>query len=236
VETEIVGVPAWRGQSTTLPCSEPGCQGPDRVTCDYRDRRGAPCPTAWCPEHIRQVGAWHLCRRHARVVEVLAPVEFRGQLPPPDIDNRAPSLAAYLAEQLDAPMRQLLGEICQTERDEHVATETLMLVTGPTGSRRWTESWKLYDSTGPLVRIGVEVEEATDPECAIRLNARVILRCVPPWIEERTSGAPATSPDEAETRRRAFFGAVMEQHVRPAVLAEERWVRRWERSHVALWS
>jgi len=229
VETEVVGVPASPGQPTTQLCSEPRCDGPDRVTCDYRDRRGTPCPTAWCPQHIVTVNAWHLCRRHARLVQVLAPVEFRGELPPPDLDNRAPSLTAYLGDALDAPMRQVLGGLCRTALGEHVAAEALNLVTSQSGERRWSQGWKLFDNTGPLLRIGVEVDEKRDPECATRLNGRVILRFVLPWIQERRPGAPAAVHADEE-RRREFFSALAEQHIRPAVAAEERWVRRWERT------
>ena len=229
VETEIVGVPASPGQPTSQLCSEPGCDGPDRVTCDYRDRRGTPCPTAWCPQHIVKVNAWHLCRRHARIVQSLAPVEFRGELPAPDLDNRAPSLASYLADTLDEPMRKLLVELARPALGEYVASEALNLVTSVSGERRWSQGWKLFDHTGPLLRIGVEVDEKRDPECNLRLNSRVVLRFVPPWIRERRAGAPFSPEDEAE-RRRVFFETLMEQHVRPAVVAEERWVRRWERS------
>ena len=168
-------------------CSEPGCDGPDRVTCDYRDRRGTPCPTAWCPQHIVKVNAWHLCRRHARIVQSLAPVEFRGELPAPDLDNRAPSLASYLADTLDEPMRTLLSELARPALGEYVATEALNLVTSVSGGRRWSQGWKLFDNTGPLLRIGVEVDEKRDPECGVRLNSRVVLRFVPPWIRERSA-------------------------------------------------
>ena len=74
----------------------------------------------------------------------------------------------------------------------------------------------------------VEVGEARDPECAFRLNSRVILRCVPPWIQDRKAYVPPVAEAEAERRRQAFYDSLMEQHVWPALVAEERWVRRWE--------
>ena len=220
------------------PCGELGCQGEHRVACDYRDRRGAPCSTAWCPDHIETVGRWHLCRRHARLVQVLAPIEFRGELPAPDLDNRAPSLTSYLGQAIDAPMRSLLEELCHSGNGERVGVEPLTLVSSRSGGRRWTQSWKIYDSTGPLLRVAVEVDESRDPECAVRLNGRVIVRCVPPWIEDRQGGAsasasasaPAPDPTEEEARRRLFFDTLVEQHIRPAVVDEERWARRWDRS------
>ncbi len=231
VEAEIVGVPAASpGHPSEQPCSEPGCQATERVSCDYRDRRGAPCPTSWCPDHVVKVNSWHLCRRHARVVQALAPVEFRGQLPPPDLGNRAPSLASYLAEALDSRMRAALTALCRTTSGESVAAEALTLVTNQDRSRRWAQGWKLFDNTGPLLRIDVEVDEARDPECAFRLNSRVILRCVPPWIQDRKAAVPPVEGGEDATLRQAFYDGLMEQHVWPALVAEEHWMRRWERS------
>ena len=231
VEAQIVGVPAASpGHPSEQPCSEPGCQASERVSCDYRDRRGTPCPTAWCADHVVTVHSWHLCRRHARVVQALAPVEFRGQLPQPDLDNRAPSLTSYLAEALDARMRVALEKLGHPASGERVSAEALTLVTAQDRGRRWAQGWKLFDNTGPLLRIDVEVDEARDPECAIRLNSRVILRCVPPWIQDRKAAVRPVEGAEDETRRQAFYDGLMEQHVVPALVAEEHWVRRWEHS------
>ena len=231
VEAEIVGVPAASpGHPSEQPCSEPGCQAPNRVSCDYRDRRGAPCPTAWCGDHIVTVNSWHLCRRHASTVQALAPVEFRGQLPPPDLDNRSPSLASYLAEALDSRMRAALTVLSRPASGERVGTEALALVTDQNRGRRWAQGWELFDNTGPLLRIDVEVDEARDPECALRLNSRVILRCVPPWIQDSKTAGPPLEGDEDARRRQVFYDGLMEQHVWPALVAEERWVRRWERT------
>jgi hypothetical protein len=36
--------------------------------------------------------------------------------------------------------------------------------------------------------------------------------------------------DRDARRRQAFYDGLMEQHVWPGLVAEERWVRRWERS------
>lgn len=221
--------PKQRARPSTAPCSKKGCTGASRVACDYRDRRGKACPTVWCPDHIVAIGSWHFCRRHARLSQALRPVGFRGELPAPDLDNRSPSLAAYLGEALDPLVRRLLDEIIRPENGESIGEDPLALVVPRTGSRRWARGWKLYDNTGPLLRIGVEVEEDKDPECAVRLNGRVILRCVPPWIEARRSGVKAGATADGLPRA-DFYNTLVEQYLRPAVVAEERWVRRWERT------
>jgi hypothetical protein len=220
------------GTPTSQLCSERGCLGADRVVCDYQDRRGRSCPTAWCPAHIVVVGEWHLCRRHARLVKALAPREFRGWLPAPDLANRSPSLAAYLAEAFDPHIRRILGELLRPDDGEQIGIDPLIVTLGRSGTRRWTEAWKLYDNTGPLLRISVEVDETRDPEAALRLNGRIILRWVPPWIAARRAGA--TGPEQSAEARDEFARGVIETHVRPALLDEERWMRRFDRQRAAI--
>jgi hypothetical protein len=199
------------------------------VVCDYRDRRGHPCPTAWCPAHVVVMGPWRLCRRHARIIQALAPHGLRSAVPAPDLSNRSPSLVAFLGEGLDRGVRDLLGEVVRAARGESLGEDALIAVVGRHGSRRWVQGWKVYDSTGPLLRVSVEVDEERDPEFALRLNGRAILRCVPPWIEARAAGL-ATPGDSGPTSPESFCAALVEQHLRPAVLDEDRWLRRWERA------
>ncbi len=237
------------GRRTEIPCSAPGCEGADRVRCDYVDRRGTPCPTAWCPDHVVAVaGRGHYCRRHARLAHVLAPIEFRGAIDPPDLDNRAPSLVAFLAEEVGPRVRELLAELVRPDLGESLADDPLHLVMTRARTRRWAQGWKLFDNAGPVLRIGVEVDEESDPEFALRLNGRVILRCVPPWIAERRAGSeangparseahepaasgaavrPATGTEDAERSRQSFVERLVDHQLRPAAIAEDRWVRRW---------
>ena len=221
------------GRRTEIPCSAPACQGADRVRCDYVDRRGTPCPTAWCPDHVVVVvGRGHYCRRHARLAEVLAPIEFRGAIDPPDLDNRAPSLVAFLAGEVGPRVRELLTELVRPDLGESLADDPLHLVMTRARTRRWAQGWKLFDSAGPVLRIDVEVDEESDPEFALRLNGRVILRCVPPWIAERRAAAgaasrPVTGTEDAELSRQSFVERLIDNQLRPAAIAEERWVRRW---------
>lgn len=220
-----------RGTPTSQLCSEHGCLGANRVVCDYQDRRGHACPTAWCPAHIVVVGEWHLCRRHARLVRALAPAEFRGWLPAPDLTNRSPSLTAYLAEAFDPHVRRILEELLRADHGERIGVDPLIVTLGRSGTRRWTLAWKLYDSTGPLLRISVEVDETRDPEAAMRLNGRVILRWIPPWIAARRAGVAGSQQSAKE--RDEFARSVVETHVRPALLDEERWMRRFDRQRAA---
>jgi hypothetical protein len=79
------------------------------------------------------------------------------------------------------------------------------------------------------LRIGVDVEEDSDPELTLRVNSRAIARCVPPWISHRFAGEPLT-PDADEADREAFYDGLVKLYFRPAAEAEARWMRRWEGS------
>ena len=72
----------------------------DAQFCAYRDRRGAPCPAAFCPAHSVSFSGISYCRRHAGTVQAIGelakdPNGF------PDLNDRAPSLVNWIARDLD---------------------------------------------------------------------------------------------------------------------------------------
>jgi len=42
--------------SGDLSCAASGCAATTVVACAYVDRRGRPCPTAWCRDHVEAAG------------------------------------------------------------------------------------------------------------------------------------------------------------------------------------
>jgi hypothetical protein len=174
------------GHPSEQPCSEPGCQAENRVSCDYRDRRGIPVPD----------GVVRRPRRDGQLLASLPPSRPhrpgprprgvpRASCPRPTWTTARPRWRPTSPRRLDSRMRAALTALSRPASGERVGTEALTLVTDQNRGRRWAQGWKLFDNTGPLLRIDVEVDEARDPECALRLNSRVILRCVPPWIQDR---------------------------------------------------
>jgi len=53
------------------PCTQGGCTSHEGAPCEYVDRRGRECRTAWCPEHRVTIEDHVYCRRHAGVVSAL---------------------------------------------------------------------------------------------------------------------------------------------------------------------
>ncbi len=63
-----------------------------------------------------------------------------------------------------------------------------LLLTPGGGHRRWAKAWKILDDTSVVNRVSVEVDEQDDSEVSARVDADLIGRGVPPWIERRRVG------------------------------------------------
>lgn len=185
------------------PCSHPGCANQMGAPCAYEDRRGDLCETAWCPEHQTVIGGKAYCRRHASTVQALGEAQL-GSGPVPDIDNRAPSLVNWVTDHLDERVTALLRAHATPGSNEQVTTSAVRLVRPPDGGRRWERGWKLYDHTGAIIKVSVEIEERHDPEVAVRVGRSLSAKGVPPWITHRMRGE--TLPEAADAAERdAFF-------------------------------
>src|SRR5260370_22946586 len=84
--------------SGDLSCAASGCAATTVVACVYVDRRGRPCPTAWCPDHVEAAGDRPYCRRHAGVMRARLADPQESMLP--DLESRAPGLIEWLAPPL----------------------------------------------------------------------------------------------------------------------------------------
>ena len=184
-------------------CTQPGCLRATGLACEYVDRRGHRCRTAWCPEHRLNIDGRVYCRRHAGVVSAL-PVGYVGHTAPmPDLETRAPSLVSWVAREVDADIRHLL---LADDRDGHaqLITDPVYLVfVGRDRRRAWERAWKLVDHVGDSLRVSLLVEEAADAEVAIWVDSAIVERLAPPWIVQRLHGA--LPPPEVDAQRRKDF-------------------------------
>ena len=193
----------------TLPCTVDGCSAMTAIACEYADRRARQCRTAWCPQH-RVIVEGHLyCRRHAGVVSALPVADSTLVTPLPDLDNRAPSLVAWVARQLDGDVWRLLLHELDTEGGELIADPVVLVFTGVDRLRAWERAWKLVTHTGVSRRVSLMVEEAHDDELAVKVGANVVGRLSPPWITERRGSEPV-DPDTDRREREAFNQRVLD--------------------------
>ena len=182
------------------PCSETACARQDGAPCEYVDRRGKKCPTAWCPEHQYVVGEAFYCRRHAGMMAALLtlPEEDREC---PDLDNRAPSLLEHVARRLHQAAVQMLQEMGAEYPGSSIVVDALHVTKGgPPRVRGWEHRWRLLDHTGPLATIGIRVDEDADIVVQVKVDGVVVHTAEPPWIAVR-----AAASDEEETARRQDY-------------------------------
>lgn len=194
---DLVEAPAIVG---TESCAEPGCGRTDGIRCPYTDRRGRQCSTTWCPDHYRVHDGLPYCRRHAGVVRALAGAGSADQ--GPDVDNRAPSLVDWVANEVAGQVRDLLigirGDCASLQL---VADPTSLLAQGTPRQRSWTRSWKLADHTGVVLKLSLTVDEEKDSEVVARVDSVPAGSIVPPWIRMRGDGVQVDDDLDREARR-----------------------------------
>ena len=195
--------PTFDRRRGSLPCSSPPCASSEAVRCDYVDRRGRECTTAWCLVHQQVAHSGVYCRRHAGIIRALG-AEW-SSMALPDLDNRAPSLANWVGTELNEPIRNLLERFFSGHR-VHV---TAVVSGGSPRDRTWGRSWKLVSPDGVDLSVSILVAEADDTVVRLTYDGRTLLEMVPPWIEARRRHIELDPDVDTEARRR-FYGLLLE--------------------------
>jgi hypothetical protein len=194
-------------------CQSRGCANHNALPCNYRDRRGRLCPAVFCPDHRISIGGLEYCRRHAGTIRALGD-RGRERFGLPDLENRGPSLVNFIAADLDEHVRTLLSTVVRA--GETVVTDG-EVTQGFDGDRRprWERSWKLVESTGPVLKVTVSVDEHLDPLVTVRVGMEMVAQGIPPWIEHRRKASDASeAEDQAE---RLQFNQFLEENITTAV-------------------
>jgi hypothetical protein len=206
-----------------LPCTQSGCSATTGIECEYVDRRSRRCRTAWCPIHRVVVRDGVYCRRHAGVVAAVPNDMLNTRSPLPDLENRAPSLVNWVANEVDAQVRRLLlRELDSVGGGELLADPTTLVFVGIDRKRAWERAWKLVSHDAPTGRVSLLVEEEADTEVAVKVGFNVVDRLVPPWIAHREMMTASAAEDR---RLRDQFN----EHILDAIdrgLARERELAR----------
>lgn len=207
-----------------LPCTERGCDATTAAPCEYVDRRGRSCGTAWCPAHQAVFDAHAFCRRHVGTLRAIG-IDIVERALAPDLDNRAPSLVNWVCNDLDERVRAFLSQQVVPGTPEELGEERVHLIRSADGSRRWERSWKLFDHTGVTTKVTVSVDETDDTMVSVRLGRDRIADWVPPWIERRKKGV-RVEPDQDVEERRTFYQALFDR-ICEAVVRDRRGDRRY---------
>lgn len=202
------------------PCTQVGCAGTDALPCEYVDRRGRECRTAWCSAHRVTVEDHVYCRRHAGIMSSLPTLDSSLVSPLPDLDNRAPSLVGWVSRQIDADVwRLMLKELDASTGANLIADPVSLVFVGITRQRAWERAWKVDSHTGTAARVSILVEESDDTMVTVKVGQNAVDRLVPPWITHRLQGE-RVSPDDDVREREEFHQRVIDAVERG--LARER--------------
>ncbi len=213
----------------TEACAEIGCTSMLGLPCEYVDRRDRQCRTAWCPDHRAVVDLHVYCRRHAGIVGALPAGDTSVTMPMPDLENRAPSLVAWVARQVDSDVWQMmLHELEAAGGGQLIADPVTLVFVGVDRQRAWERAWKLATHEGEKRRVSLVVEEANDNEVAVRVGANIVMRLLPPWIGHRMRHE-RVSAEQDEMEREAFNRAVL-QAVEQGLAHERALAQRLSRS------
>jgi hypothetical protein len=189
-------------------CSEAACKYRAEAACAYMDRRRRGCETVWCREHVVVIEGQTYCRRHVGIVRALAKHRLSA-VEPPDIDNRAPGLAEWVGNEVEAEVQGLLHEVKGSNQSWNLASDPLNLhLHGVPRTRAWERRWTLSDQTGVILSVIIRVEEEKDDEVLGVVGAEVVERITPPWIQNRSRRSPVPAEIDA-SQRKGFREALM---------------------------
>ena len=164
--------------------------------------------------HSRVVGGAQYCLRHAGVMDAIVddPLNLMRK---PDVDNRAPSLVAWVARDIDPGVREMLVSACLP--GESVRAERIRPIVAADGiGQAWRRGWRIVrDDDATRLLVGLEVAEAKDAEVLVTVQTDTVAAHVPPWITARKRGDQLTA-DESRELRAAYYHFVLEQVAKAA--------------------
>jgi hypothetical protein len=133
----------------------------------------------------------------------------------PDVDNRAPSLVAWVARDIDPGLREML--VSASRPGESVETEQIRPIVAADGvGQAWRRGWRIIREDGSTrLLVGLEVSESEDAQVLVTVQTSVVAAHVPPWIAARKRGGSLT-PEENRQLRAAYYHFLLEQVSRAA--------------------
>jgi hypothetical protein len=154
-------------------------------------------------EHVTVVEGVGYCPRHAGIIRALAQSAAKSERP--KVASRAPSMIHWVAEALGPEIAGMAAGLGRRGDYTLYARVMQMFLDEPMQHHRWERSWELHGPSG-VFQIYVDATEETDIVIRVRLDEKVLLRTVPPWIENHQNGTP---PDDEQRVREQFFQRVV---------------------------
>ena len=196
-----------------IACTMGGCSNATAQLCAYRDRRERSCAATICPAHGISLGGRTYCRRHAGTVQAIGELA-RDQSARPDVDDRAPSLVDWIGRDIDRDIRTLLARAARPG-ETVIADDAARLAHDFRRNARWERSWRLIESTGPILNVTLHVAQDDDSLVRVRVGTETVADGVPPWIARRRDGQDVEAAIDISQRR--LFYRYLEETISEAV-------------------
>src|SRR5947209_11145582 len=198
-------------------CTRSGCAGDVGWSCSYRDRRGAPCETWWCKNHVEFVEGLAFCKRHATVVKTINRTKgtVREVKTIPEVADRSASLANLVGDDLDVALVQLLQSRYRGQSDISVTADRAPrdvwverkemawdadnhpFLKRMGTELAWERRWAALNAQGHVLRVTVRVSTTEPPIVQALVGMRPVAEGTPDWILRRLTHQPG---DDAQDR------------------------------------
>ncbi len=123
-----------------------------------------------------------------------------------DLQDRAPSLISWIADDVNEAIRTLLVTAART--GERVLTDGYVQLTRDIVRRaRWERSWRIVDNTGLVLKISLYIDDGDDSLVHVRVGDLLVGEGVPPWIARRGQGEDVAAAIDI-SQRRQFYNSI----------------------------
>ena len=186
------GAPARAAPETAIgnqACSALRCSSLAGMPCNYVDRRGRRCKTAWCPVDRNVVEGKIYCALHAHAMQALD-WEF-GAASHPDINSRTVPTLQWISSAAADEVIATLNVFCALHGEMLVAEPVRRRYNPIAHSRVWEKQWKTLSPTGVSLRVAISSDEDRPTEIHITVNGHDVNVVPPPWNRELSAPTAA---------------------------------------------
>ncbi len=197
-----------------MACTMRRCTNQTARPCAYHDRRRRACPTAFCPTHSISIGGVTYCRRHAGTLQAIGELA-KNPNGLPDVSDRGPALINRIARDVDKDIRTLLARTARPG-ESLIVDDAVRLAHDHRRHARWERSWRVIESTGPVLAVTLELYEDDQSRVYVRVGTEKVADGVPPWIARRSQGVEVEAAIDISQRQ--VFYQLLKENVSAAVV------------------
>ena len=149
------------------------------------------------------------CQRHVNLARALKGSPSRHMFP--DLNNRAANLTAWVSNDLNDDVSELLTTRLDAGLNEVLEVEPMVFNPNPSeGAHRWERAWNIITSSGRTrLKVSVDVAEEESEVLRVCVDSRTIMSSTPPWIRSIRDAGPRPTPEEDLHIRQGYYADVL---------------------------